>query len=55
MTRDQKSLFRKLKKTRHKRAFVALVMHQQAAMERYTHWQAAYRRRCEKRGADTPF
>ncbi|SDL10209.1 DUF1289 domain-containing protein [Paracoccus chinensis] len=55
MTRDQKSLFRKLKKARHKRAFIAMLMSQQAVMGRYAHWQAEYRRRCEKRGADTPF
>ena len=55
MTRDQKSLFRKLKKARHRRAFIVLLMSQQAVMGRYTHWRDAYRRRCEKRGADTPF
>ena len=55
MTRDQRSLFNTLKKSRHKRAFVSMLLSQQAVMGRYTHWQAAYRRRCEKRGADTPF
>jgi predicted Fe-S protein YdhL (DUF1289 family) len=55
MTRDQKSLFKKLKKGRHRRAFVAMLMSQQAIMGRYTHWQEAYRRRCEKQGADSPF
>ena len=37
MTRDQKSLFRKLKKTRHRRAFIALLMGQQAVMGRDAH------------------
>jgi len=55
MTRDQKSLFGKLKKNRHKRAFIAMLLSQQAMMGRYAHWQEAYRRRCEKRGADIPF
>lgn len=55
MTRDQKSLFKTLKKGRHKRAFVAMLLGQQAVMGRYAHWQAEYRRRCENRGADTPF
>ena len=55
MTRDQKSLFRTLKKARHRRAFIVLLRSQQAVMGRYAHWREAYRRRCDKRGADILF
>ena len=55
MTRDQKSLFKTLKKGRHKRAFVTMLISQQAVMGRYAHWRDAYRRRCQKRDADIPF
>lgn len=54
MTRDQKSLFKKLKKPRHQAAFVEMLMHQQADLGKYRHWEPAYRKRCAKKGRDCP-
>ena len=49
MTKDQKSAFKKLKKNKHRAAFVELVAAQQAAMGRYAHWEPAYEKRCHKK------
>ena len=51
MTKAQKSAFKALKTDRHREAFVGLVVAQQAAMGRYTHWErhsrrSAARKRC---------
>ncbi|WP_316015000.1 DUF1289 domain-containing protein [Roseobacter sp. HKCCA0434] len=56
MTKDQKSLFKKLKAEKHRRVLLALVMMQQDAMGRYGHWETAYRARVAKKGgrADLP-
>ncbi len=50
MTKDQKDLSKKIKKRSTMEAFVALVMAQQSQMGRYTHWRAAYLKRCLKKG-----
>ena len=50
MTKDQKSAFKSLKKTKHKRGFVEMLVAQQKQMGRYAHWQAAYLRKCLKKG-----
>lgn len=52
MTKDQKKLGKAAKGRMG--AFVALVVAQQAAMGRYGHWGAAYRRRCLKKGVPVP-
>ncbi|MFW2544826.1 DUF1289 domain-containing protein [Primorskyibacter sp. 2E107] len=49
MTKAQKSAFKALKKDKHREAFVELVVGQQAAMGRYTHWGPAYEKRCRKK------
>lgn len=49
MTKDQKSLFKTLRKDKHRRAFVALLIDQQLRMGRYLHWAPAYLRRCAKK------
>ena len=38
-----------LKKDKHREAFVELVVAQQSAMGRYTHWKLAYEKRCRKK------
>ncbi|RED18773.1 DUF1289 domain-containing protein [Pontivivens insulae] len=53
MTKEQKSLFKKLKGEKHRRAFLVLVMNQQRALGRFTHWTAAYLKRARKKGART--
>ncbi len=54
MSEDQKRAFKALKKDALRRAFVDLVVAQQAAMGRYGHWATAYAKRCRKRGARPP-
>jgi len=49
MTKAQKSTFKKLKKNKHRKAFVELVVAQQSVMGRYEHWQQAYGKRCRKK------
>ncbi|WP_375258089.1 DUF1289 domain-containing protein [Citreimonas sp.] len=49
MTKAQKSAFKKLKKDKHREAFVELVVAQQSAMGRYSHWQPAYAKKCRKK------
>jgi len=49
MTKAQKSTFKALKKDKHREAFVELVVAQQSAMGRYTHWKLAYEKRCRKK------
>ncbi|WP_306151308.1 DUF1289 domain-containing protein [Roseovarius sp. MMSF_3281] len=49
MTKAQKSAFKKLKKNAHRKAFVELVIAQQAVMGHYKHWEQAYEKRCRKK------
>ncbi|WP_293574925.1 DUF1289 domain-containing protein [Phaeobacter sp.] len=49
MTKQQKSIFKKLKKNSHREAYVDLVAAQQSVMGRYTHWDIAYRKKCAKK------
>ena len=49
MTKAQKSAFKTLKKDKHRKAFLELVVAQQAAMGRYKHWEPAYEKRCRKK------
>ena len=55
MTKVQKAMFKSLKKEGHRTAFVDLLMHQQREMGKYGGWQAAYARKCLKKGAKPPF
>lgn len=49
MTKQQKSVFKKLKKDSHREAFVELVVAQQTVMGRYAHWQQTYGKKCRKK------
>ncbi len=46
MTKDQKSLFKKIKKDRHRAGFVKMLRAQQDQMGRYSGWGAAYAKKC---------
>jgi predicted Fe-S protein YdhL (DUF1289 family) len=54
MTKDQKALFKKLKKPKHQHAFLDMLVHQQRDLGKYRHWEAAYAARCQKRGVKSP-
>lgn len=54
MTRDQKRALKALKKDPQRRAFISLLMAQQAVMGRYGHWLEAYAKRCRKKGVAAP-
>ncbi|TVS04470.1 MAG: DUF1289 domain-containing protein [Rhodobacteraceae bacterium] len=54
MTQDQKSLFKKLKREKHQRAFIDMLVHQQGDLGKYSHWRKAYARRCAKKGVGCP-
>ncbi|SDW28899.1 DUF1289 domain-containing protein [Roseicitreum antarcticum] len=54
MTKDQKSMFKKLKKETHQRAFLDLLVHQQNDMGKFSHWRLAYLKRCAKKGVPPP-
>jgi hypothetical protein len=51
MTKNQKSMFKKLKTEKHRQAFVELLVAQQKVMGRYNHWVTAYLRKCLKKKA----
>jgi hypothetical protein len=49
MTKTQKSLFKELKKDKHRLAFVEMLRVQQAALGKYSHWQVAYDKKLKKK------
>ncbi len=49
MTKAQKKMFERLRKT-DRRSFVELLVHQQRALGGYAHWERAYTKKCEKKG-----
>lgn len=49
MTKAQKSLFKELKKNKHRDAFVDMVVGQQERLGQYSHWAPQYRRKCQKK------
>ena len=49
MTKAQKSLFKSLKKDKHRAAFVEMLMGQQSQMGKYDHWTPQYLRKCLKK------
>ncbi|MEL7444200.1 MAG: DUF1289 domain-containing protein [Pseudomonadota bacterium] len=52
MTKDQKSIFKKLKKESQKSAFLTMLTAQQAQMGKYRAWPDAYARKCAKKGVE---
>lgn len=54
MTKDQKELYKKLKKDSHRAAFVEMLTAQQSVMGSYTHWDKSYARKCGKKGVRNP-
>lgn len=50
MTKTQKSLFKTLKKDKHRQAFVQMLVGQQSRLGRYKHWAPKYLRKCLKKG-----
>ena len=48
MTKDQKKLFKSLKKDKFKDAFIMMLRAQQNVMGGYRHWEGAYSRKCNK-------
>lgn len=49
MTKAQKSLFKSLDKDKHRRAFMDMLVAQQAHLGQYNHWADQYVRKCEKK------
>lgn len=49
MTKAQKSMYKSLKKDKHRAVFVEMLIEQQKRMGRYLHWAPAYLRRCTKK------
>lgn len=54
MTKEQKKLFKSLKKGPLQEAFVTMLVHQQAALGRYSHWTEAYLKKLRKKGKLPP-
>ena len=53
MNKDQKKMFKSLKKARMKQAFIKMLCAQQATLGGYGHWEKAYDRKRSK-GAPGP-
>ncbi len=54
MTKDQKKMFKALKKESHRKAFVEMLTHQQGSLGKFRHWAPRYARKCLKRGVHPP-
>lgn len=54
MSKAQKSLFKSIKKDKHRAAFVQMLMAQQASMGKYTAWPALYAKKLTKKGINPP-
>ena len=48
MNKDQKKIFKSLKKARMKQAFIKMLCAQQETLGGYGHWEKAYDRKCRK-------
>jgi hypothetical protein len=48
MNKDQKKIFKTLKKARMQQAFIKMLCAQQEALGGYGHWEKAYDRKCRK-------
>lgn len=55
MTRDQKSMYKALKKGKHRAAFVQMLLRQQDAMGKYAPWRRVYAKKCAKKSAPLPW
>lgn len=51
MTKTQKSMFKELKKEKHREAFLTMLIAQQQWLGKYNAWMPAYLRKCNKKGA----
>ena len=49
MTKAQKSLFKELKKDKHRKAFIEMLIKQQESLGKFAHWAPAYLRKCKKK------
>lgn len=49
MTKAQKSLFKGLKKNKHRKGFVEMLIGQQSRLGSYQHWAPKYLRKCLKK------
>jgi len=49
MTKAQKSLFKELKKNKHREAFVEMLVGQQSRLGKYSHWMPKYQQKCLKK------
>ena len=49
MTKAQKSLFKELKKDKHREAFLEMLIGQQSRLGKYRHWAPKYLRKCLKK------
>ncbi len=54
MTKDQKAMFKRLKKTSDQEAFLQMLLSQQEVMGKYSAWKPAYLRKCAKKGVKPP-
>lgn len=54
MTKIQKSLFKKLKKSKHQQAYIEMLVLQQEHLGKYQHWANAYAEKCRKKGVKNP-
>ena len=52
MTKAQKKMFKTLKKDSHRRAFVTMLVSQQAQLGKYRAWTPAYEKKCAKKNVD---
>lgn len=52
MTKAQKSLFKGLKKEKHRTAFIEMLASQQSKLGKYAHWAPKYHRKCLKKGVE---
>ncbi|MEM6696598.1 MAG: DUF1289 domain-containing protein [Pseudomonadota bacterium] len=49
MTKAQKSMFKELRKEKHRQGFVEMLIGQQSRLGRYAHWAPQYLRKCLKK------
>ncbi|MEM6311407.1 MAG: DUF1289 domain-containing protein [Pseudomonadota bacterium] len=49
MTKAQKSLYKELKKDKHRAAFVEMLVGQQSRLGKFSHWAPKYMRKCLKK------
>ncbi|MEM6618237.1 MAG: DUF1289 domain-containing protein [Pseudomonadota bacterium] len=54
MTKEQKAIFKKLKKNKEKAAFLILLLAQQDQLGQYPGFRRTYARKCKKRGVENP-